>query len=748
MGSLRCGINQLVFCLAGCVCLTDRLDHADAEGEGRIASWCGQRWRFGSGLVRGCVWLVVWSFSSLGIAADAESTTKAGADTTLNANAGAAARVWQSHPPTRPLPAASQRPVSDGPDRFVDGSRGDDNAAGTLAAPWKSLQFALKQLQPGDTLYLRGGVHHARPILYRSGTAEQPITIRSYPGELAIVDGGLPEFLNDPATAWEPYEDGADGEYVSTRTYHEFNDRRTPQQFLPAAWEPLLGKEEERPLALGHFADSLLPLHGYRIAVDLRARNELWVGNKLEMRDVGVYAGPGLWFNRDTGRIHIRLAHHQLDGLGTAAYRGETDPRKLPLVISAGFGDDFCRINAIRHVQFQDLVFRGATGSPLLHIYGSENLHFDHCHLYGGFPAVLLNASKDVRFTHCAFRGLAAPWISRAHMKYRGSASYQIILLNNQPRNENIEFGWCEFTDDHDFAYVRHVRNLQFHHNYVDNFNDDGLECGPKLRDHAMYVYQNHFGRILLPFTQHEIEKDESPHDHDPGSGVYLYRNVVDLRGGTYKGPPAEPDPTGSFLRGEGHLLADHGSPIYPVFYVYHNTFLRDTPVFRDGFLFGLGSQGLKHTERDVFNNIFVQTDRVPGLGFVGMKEPAAVREGGNVLWGLEQGPRLDSDWFAKFRTTPLFLASQQRYEPGWTTHDIVADPQFVHLSTDHNAPVDLRLQPDSPATRAGRPIPTDWPDPLRDVNNVLKTPTSGAIPSGAKGWQIGINNRRSIFDR
>lgn len=32
-----------------------------------------------------------------------------------------------------------------------------------------------------------------------------------------------------------------------------------------------------------------------------------------------------------------------------------------------------------------------------------------------------------------AYRGSAAPWSGRAHMKYRGTASYQVLLQNNQP---------------------------------------------------------------------------------------------------------------------------------------------------------------------------------------------------------------------------------------------------------------------------------------------------------------------------
>src|SRR5207248_9193594 len=179
-----------------------------------------------------------------------------------------------------------------------------------------------------------------------------------------------------------------------------------------------------RPLALGHFGDSMVPLHGYRTATDLRSNHEMSQGDRKATAAAGVYCGPGLWYSRDTGRIHIRLAHHKLAGLGDRAYRGETDPRKLPLVVAAGFGDDVLRINGVRHVRVEGLVLRGATGSPMIHVYGSEGIHLDHLSVHGGFPALLVNASKGVRVTHSAFRGLAAPWSGRAHMKYRGTPSY------------------------------------------------------------------------------------------------------------------------------------------------------------------------------------------------------------------------------------------------------------------------------------------------------------------------------------
>ena len=298
-------------------------------------------------------------------------------------------------------------------------------------------------------------------------------------------------------------------------------------------------------------------------------------------------------------------------------------------------------------------------------------------------------------------------------MKYRGTASYQIVLQNEQPANENIEFAWCEFTDDHDFAFLRHATNLRFHHNFVDNFNDDGLECGPKLRDHTLFIFQNRIGACLIPLTQHEIAPDESPPDHDPRTGVFVYRNVIDLRDGVFSTPPKEPDPSGAYLHQEGHLVGDHGGPVWPVMHVYHNTVLRRTPVFRDYFLFGLGAQGMKQTERDVFNNVFFQTDRVPGAGFAGIQQAGNVREGGNLVWGLAEGPALERDPFAKFRASKLFEESRKVYEPGWTTLDRVADPRFVRLEADAGAPADLRLTEASPAVNAGLPLPADWPGEL-----------------------------------
>jgi hypothetical protein len=114
------------------------------------------------------------------------------------ASAAEAEPKYRSHLPVRPLPAPSSRPQGKGPASFVDPAKGADRNDGSQPAPWKTINHALKQLKPGDTLYLRGGTYYESVGVGVSGRADSPITIRAFPGELAIIDGGLREFFEKP----------------------------------------------------------------------------------------------------------------------------------------------------------------------------------------------------------------------------------------------------------------------------------------------------------------------------------------------------------------------------------------------------------------------------------------------------------------------------------------------------------------------------------------------------------------------
>ena len=66
------------------------------------------------------------------------------------------------------------------------------NGTGSINNPWR-LQTALDHpsaVQPGDTIWLRGGIYNAPPYTsHLAGTSADPIIVRQYPGERARIDG-------------------------------------------------------------------------------------------------------------------------------------------------------------------------------------------------------------------------------------------------------------------------------------------------------------------------------------------------------------------------------------------------------------------------------------------------------------------------------------------------------------------------------------------------------------------------------
>ena len=73
---------------------------------------------------------------------------------------------------------------------FYVSTTGDDANPGTKSRPWKTLQHAADMAAPGVTVYVRGGAYCQQLAVKVSGSAEKGfITIRSQPGETAILDG-------------------------------------------------------------------------------------------------------------------------------------------------------------------------------------------------------------------------------------------------------------------------------------------------------------------------------------------------------------------------------------------------------------------------------------------------------------------------------------------------------------------------------------------------------------------------------
>ncbi len=67
---------------------------------------------------------------------------------------------------------------------------GNDNNAGTLSAPWRTIQKAANTVKAGDTVQVRAGTYNEIITMKTSGNATSGyITFQNYPGEAPIVDG-------------------------------------------------------------------------------------------------------------------------------------------------------------------------------------------------------------------------------------------------------------------------------------------------------------------------------------------------------------------------------------------------------------------------------------------------------------------------------------------------------------------------------------------------------------------------------
>ena len=79
-------------------------------------------------------------------------------------------------------------------------SGGDNNNAGTLAAPFETLQYAVNQLTAGDILYIREGVYRETITIDEDGTSGNLITIQNYNNEVVTIDGTV-----DVTGTWSSY---------------------------------------------------------------------------------------------------------------------------------------------------------------------------------------------------------------------------------------------------------------------------------------------------------------------------------------------------------------------------------------------------------------------------------------------------------------------------------------------------------------------------------------------------------------
>ncbi len=606
---------------------------------------------------------------------------------------------------------ASGQPLSANPsnashtERFVDATKGDDKADGSKQSPWRTIAAGLARLQPGDTLSLRAGVYRESVRVSVTGKPDAPITLRSYPGEMATIDGTIAEFMDTPSTAWEPVPDGAEHEYRSTRAYPNLRDM------------------------LGAFADSNIGLQTYWHLQDLRATNELWDEDGTDVRPL--YVGPGLFYNAQTGCIHLRLAHTRLAG-DIVNYTGETDPRKTPLMIAA-FRTVPLHIDGARHVKFQNLTIRGG-GYDTVVLDQASDIELDRVVVYCGTYGLKASSTQRLRISNSAFYGNLPPWSFRNENSLRnrpGRNKRDIARLSGHallvaetgyehsvyaiPANDDWEISHSTFTNCHDGVYLGGI-NVKFHHNRLDNMQDDGIYISPvypSAQASHVQIYQNHISRCLTAFAL------GGPLSDVRQTSVSIYRNVVDQREGVNASRPTPAKPT--VVKAIGNVMGDHGSPPWPKMNIYHNTMITSAAP-RQAAMGMLGAIRPGDPARQVLNNAFVSLDKLSP--YAPPAQPGSV-DGGSLYWGTNLAGVTREKYLGKF------LTPEGSPTTGSVLQTVVGDPQFENVDK-----ADFRLKPGSPAIDAGVAIPPDWPDPLRSAD--AGSPDIGALPAGTPALSAG----------
>ena len=169
----------------------------------------------------------------------------------------------------------------------------DNNQEGSKEQPWKTLSYALSDspLEPGDTLYLRGGRYfESRISVRKSGLIEQPILIRNYKDEEVIIDGSI-QSLSE-SSAWE-LVDKDRGIYMSIETFpNPCGSRYGPHSVGVLG----LFRVKEKTFSLVRYFD----------------KSHLFSDSEYANYVDGYYAGPGVFYEWDKQkeyyeRIFLRL---------------------------------------------------------------------------------------------------------------------------------------------------------------------------------------------------------------------------------------------------------------------------------------------------------------------------------------------------------------------------------------------------------------------------------------------------------
>ena len=266
---------------------------------------------------------------------------------------------------------------------YVDPAVGDDLGTGTEQTPWQTLGYAVSQLAAGDTLFLRGATYFERQIrIAAQGIDSDPITIQSYPGEIATVDGGFQEFRTIGNQDWE-LADPARNIYRSVAAF-------------PGA---------ERAHGYLENGGELTHLVAYEDYGHLSSDNQFFV-------ELGyTYVGHGVFWDPTDERIYIRLEPSDLQLFQGLQDPPSLDPRQARLYIFSNH--QVLTFDPIAAYLVLDGVNFVHQNNALEFETGSHDITVRNAELRGGRTHVLVREQvHDLVFDGITVLDSMPPWIA------------------------------------------------------------------------------------------------------------------------------------------------------------------------------------------------------------------------------------------------------------------------------------------------------------------------------------------------
>jgi hypothetical protein len=356
---------------------------------------------------------------------------------------------------------------------------------------------------PGDSLYLRAGTYFERPTVNVSGTASAPIVIRSYPGESAILDSGVPEFRTPDNLDWEPI-DAALGEYRSVHTY-------------------VLDEHVYAQVAgIPGYMNGRVVLVPYTSAAAFRSTSDAYVDATTPF-----YAGPGTFWDPADSRFHVRLAKtadlRATEARYGAIFTGDRpDPRRYSIVLSHAYST--LRVEGSWLV-FQDLVVDQALNSVYV-TNGAHDLVFDGMTVWLGDSAIEMIGASHVTIRNSRIYGDAPYWIFWSDMKDAPAPAdlMRSTSIDMKAGTHDVEITHCHIRGSGQdlIGTGTNEYDVSVHHCRIENAADDAFEIEGTVGVGRISIYENYILNCLTAVAPGQ----DTPSFIGP---LFVYRNVIAL---------------------------------------------------------------------------------------------------------------------------------------------------------------------------------------------------------------------------